>query len=150
MPADEVLTVMRFEVNITGHHATMRLGLPAPVVDVLCNVGTSATATPSAPPDRESDTQNLTQNIMRSAVELRALLADVKIRLSDVLDIQEGDLLTTEIPTSSSIPLRLNDQTVRFGRLGQLHGKRAFQITDRRPDKSVGDDAPSTGGERSS
>ncbi len=133
MPMDETLTVIRFEVNIGNHHATMRLGLPAPVVDVLCNVAPPMTALPG-PADRERDTQNLTQNIMQSAVELRALLADVKLRLSDCLAMQEGDVITTDIPADSPIPLRLGDQTVRFGRLGQLHGNRAFQISDRRPD----------------
>ena len=68
-------------------------------------------------------------------MELRAILAQTKLRLDEVLALQQGDLITTDVPVDAPIPLNMDKQSLRFGRLGELNGRRAFELIDRPLDR---------------
>jgi len=100
---------------------------------------------PSSPPTTaltaaETDTQRqgLHQNILDAAVELRALLAETHVRLSDVLDMQPGDVITTDKPAGDEVHVKVEGIDKLQGQVGQLHGNRVVQIT--RLPRLAGDD----------
>ena len=141
MPADEVVTTVRLDVRIGGNGAggTMSLCLSDPILREL----DPATSPSAGSPRREpaSERQDLHRNILESAVELRALLAETKIRLSDVLDMQAGDVITTDKDAGQQVQVQVEGQDKLEGQAGQLHGNRVVQIT-RLPRLDDGDDVP--------
>jgi flagellar motor switch protein FliM len=133
MPDNEMVSVVTFGVTFKTFSGPVTLCLPAMVTDILTGASQSITPSAQSPADSRRDTQNLATNVMQSAVELRALLAETKLRLTDVLSLAEGDIITTEIPTDAAIPLRLQGQTVLKGRIAQLDGNRAIEIESPAP-----------------
>ena len=68
-------------------------------------------------------------NLLDAAVELRALLAETKLRLSDVLSMQVGDVIATEKNAAEEVPIQVEGTEKFQGRLGHLRGTRAVRIT---------------------
>jgi flagellar motor switch protein FliM len=142
MPGEEIVTALRFDVRI-GDPAgvlaggTMSLCLSDPILAEL----DPAAPPPSTSTAGESDQQreDLHKNILDAAVELRALLAETHVRLSDVLDMQPGDVITTDKPASDEVSVQLEGKGKLQGQVGQLHGNRVVQITRLPP--IDGDDA---------
>ncbi len=150
MPGEEVVTALRFEVRIgdaAGVMAggTMSLCLSDPILAELDPAAPPASAT-QTPAETEQQRQDLHKNILESAVELRALLAETHVRLSDVLDMQPGDVITTDRPAGDEVQVQVEGQDKLQGQLGQLHGNRVVQIT-RLPRIDDVDDAPADQGE---
>jgi flagellar motor switch protein FliM len=128
MPPDEMVSVVTFHVSFESVAGSMSVCLPAPLTDLLAGTRQNATPTVADNVQRDRDTENITRNIMRSSIELRALLAETKLRLNDVLSLTEGDILTTDTPADAVVPLRFQGQPMLEGRLGELNGHRAVQI----------------------
>jgi flagellar motor switch protein FliM len=127
MPGDEQVTVVRFDVRVGSHAGgTMSLCLSDPIVAEL-----DPAASPASQAGRATDAQrqDLRKSILESAVELRALLAETKVRLSDVLDMQVGDVITTDKPAGDEVQVQIEGQEKLAGAPAQLHGNRVVQIT---------------------
>jgi flagellar motor switch protein FliM len=127
MPADEIVHVARFDVRIgTSLAGRMSLCLPIPVIDCLHNPLPRL----RSPAEQAADKQNLTRNILDAAVELRAMLAQTKVRLDDLLTLQVGDLITTDKPAlDDEVPVLVEGKEKFAGRLGHVRGTRAVRIT---------------------
>lgn len=140
MPADEVVTIFRFDVSLSGSRGVMSLCLPEPVMQQL-----PGGAAPAGDGVEEGDApmRGVNQNILNAAVELRALLAETKLRLSDVLTLQVGDVITTDHPADQDIAVEIEGKEKLHGQLGHLRGVRAVQIT--RPPESNDQDSGPTG-----
>jgi flagellar motor switch protein FliM len=127
MPAEEIVTALRFDVRLgTGPAGgTMSLCLSDPI---LAELDPTTPAGSSRPP--EAERQDMHKSILESAVELRALLAETKIRLSDVLDMQVGDVITTDKSASpgDEVQVQIEGQDKLGGSAAQLHGNRVVQI----------------------
>jgi flagellar motor switch protein FliM len=148
MPGEEVVTALRFEVRI-GDPAgllaggTMSLCLADPILAEL---------DPSAPPARsasgdgttDQQRQDLHKNILESAVELRALLAETHVRLSDVLDMQVGDVIATDKPAGDEVHVQLEGKDKLQGHVAQFHGNRVVQITGLPRIDPIAEPAPAT------
>jgi flagellar motor switch protein FliM len=141
MPGDEIVTVARFDVRLGSGGSigggTMSLCVPAPVIRYLSDVP------PTAPSlaERDNARDTLRGNLLQSAVELRALLAQTKLRLSDVLNMQVGDVITTDAGATDEMPIQVEGRDKFHGRVGQLRGTRAMEIT-RGPDTADPPQAP--------
>jgi flagellar motor switch protein FliM len=125
MPGSEVVTVARFDVRFGAAGGTISLCIPAPVVQYLREIPPPL----RSPAERDEARQNLEGNLLKAAVELRALLAETKLRLSDVLSMQVGDVITTEKLADETVPLQVEGKEKFAGRLGQYRGVRAVAIT---------------------
>ncbi len=144
MPGEEIVTALRFEVRI-GDPAgvmpggTMSLCLSDPILTEF-----DPTAGPAGTSGTDSDQQrqDLHKNILESAVELRALLAQTHVRLSDVLDMQIGDVIATDKPAGDEVQVQLEGKDKLQGHVAQLHGNRVVQITGLPRIDDVADPAP--------
>jgi flagellar motor switch protein FliM len=125
MPGEEIVQVARFEVRMTGGGGTMSLCIPEPVAQYLREIPPP----PLSYAERDAAKANIQSNLVDAAVELRALLAETKLRLSDVLSLQVGDVITTEKGAQDEVPVQVEGSEKYHGRLGQLRGTRAVQIT---------------------
>jgi flagellar motor switch protein FliM len=152
MPGEEIVTALRFEVRI-GDPAgvlaggTMSLCLSEPILAELdpaaARPGAGAGAA-SSDGLTEQQRQDLHKNILESAVELRALLAQTHVRLSDVLDMQVGDVIATDKPAGDEVQVQLEGRNKLQGHVAQLHGNRVVRITGLPRIEHVSHDAPAT------
>ena len=133
MPGEEVVTALRFDVRIGDPAGVMAGGM----ISLCLSDPILAELDPTAPPARsassdaqtEQQRQDLHKNILESAVELRALLAQTHIRLSDVLDMQVGDVIATDKPAGDEVQVQLEGKDKLQGHVARLHGNRVVQIT---------------------
>jgi flagellar motor switch protein FliM len=130
MPGEEMVNVARFDVRFgPAAGGTMTLCVPAPVEQFLGEIPPPM----RSPAERDAARADLQSHLLKSAVELRALLAETKLRLSDVLNMQAGDVITTEKHVEDEVPVLIQGKEKFAGRLGQFRGARAIEIT-RSPD----------------
>lgn len=126
MPAGEMVSVMRMHVCITDGglfpmSGTISLCLPTPIVELTPDV-------PAVANDPQRDTENLTKNLLNASVELRALLAETKLRLSDVLSMQLGDVITTDVPVDAPAQVEVQGKPKFSASPAQFQGNRVIEI----------------------
>jgi flagellar motor switch protein FliM len=68
--------------------------------------------------------------------ELAVVVAEMMCSVSQLADLQVGDLIQTDSLASARVQVRVDDETVYLARPGQYHGKRAFRIEQRVLDES--------------
>ena len=131
MPENEAVTLALFDLSIvqddhTEITGTVRLCLPDPVIEQLHEGGAvradALDAAGSSRPYRPA------RDMLKTAAELRAMLAETKLRLSDVLAMQVGDVITTERPVESAVTVENEAGQRVTGQLGQFQGMRAVQM----------------------
>jgi flagellar motor switch protein FliM len=131
MPADEVVTVMRMQATINDGGlfplgGMMSLCLPKPVIELKSDV------LPALDPQR--DIENLARNLENASVELRALLAETKLRLSDVLSMQLGDVITTDVPVNAPTEVQVQGKPKFIASPAQFQGNRVIEVIDKGSD----------------
>ena len=75
--------------------------------------------------------RKLTKNVSNATVELRGFLAQTTIRVSDLLSLQVGDVITTEKDSANDVLIQIEGKNKFLGQVGQFRGGRAIQITRR-------------------
>ena len=66
---------------------------------------------------------------MDAPVELRAFLAATTIRVSDLLSLQVGDVITTDKPCGRELLIQVEGKNKFMATVGQFRGNRAMKIT---------------------
>jgi len=61
-------------------------------------------------------------------MDVNAVLADTTMKLSDLMNLQPGDLVLTEKPASSPLALTIGGRRKFIGHLAQFRGNRAFKV----------------------
>ena len=125
MPADEIVSIVRLQASMNDDYGIVSICLPAPVIEMLNDGEHESRAVPI---DRQRDQQNLTSNILAAAVELRALLAETKLRLSDVIEMQVGDVITTDVKADAPASVQVEGRNLFAGEIGHLRGTRAIEV----------------------
>jgi flagellar motor switch protein FliM len=129
VPPNEVVVVVSFEMKMGGRAGTMSLCIPynviEPVVEKLSNQTWSAYK-------RHGRDQRLrgrlTTHLETARVDVSARLADTTMRLTDLANLQVGDLILTEKPAASPLCLLVEGKRKYIGQLGQFKGNRAFKV----------------------
>ena len=122
--------MVSFEVKMSSRAGTMSLCIPynviEPVVDKLSN------QTWAAYKRSTKDNQlrhRLESHLEGAKIEVTTLLADTTISVSDLMNLQVGDVILTEKPASSPLSLSVEGKRKYIGQLGQYRGNRAFKVT---------------------
>ncbi len=134
VPPNEVVVVVGFELKMGGRAGTMSLGIPynliEPVVDKLSNQSWAAYK------KNKQDSglrHRLTGHLEGAKLTVVAELATTTMKLSELLTLSEGDVITTDKPVSSPLPLTVQGRRKYIGHVGQHKGSRAFRV-----DRAIG------------
>ena len=121
----ESLTVMRFTVEFAAQAGPIDLILPeallAPIREALASDG-------GKPPARKQDPWGpaLGAGLQDAELELRAILAQAKISLGDLVRLTPGDIIPIEPP--QDVTLLVGDVALHRGRFGVSQGRNALKI----------------------
>ncbi|HUN81389.1 MAG TPA: flagellar motor switch protein FliM [Phycisphaerae bacterium] len=127
---NEVVVVIGFEIKVGARAGTMSLCIPfnviEPVMGKLANQGWLA----YSKHERDSEqVRRVIQNMRRAEVDLHGFLGQTRMTVGDLLALQPGDIVKLEKLTSHDFILQVHGQSKFAGRLGQLRGNKALQIT---------------------
>ena len=130
VPPNEVVVVVGFEIKMSSRAGTASLCIPynviEPVVEKLSN------QTWAAYKRGRGNTQLRTRvagKLENARLSVTSVLAETNIKLSDLMNLQVGDVLTTDKPASAPLSLLIEGRRKFIGQLGQFRGKRAFKVT---------------------
>ncbi|WP_432800166.1 flagellar motor switch protein FliM [Poriferisphaera sp. WC338] len=126
---NEVVVVVGFEMKMGGRAGTMSLGIPyaviEPVMDKLSSQSWAAYKKHSA---SDKIRNRLANHLEAAKLDVSTILADSSIKLTELMNLQVGDIITTEKPASSPLTLSIGGKRKFIGHLGQYRGNRAFKV----------------------
>ena len=132
VPPNEIVVIIVFELKMGARTGNMSLCIPFNVIEPL--MGRLANQSWFNYHRREShpnQADQIRENIRLSAVDLRVFLASSTMTVTDLLNLQAGDILTTGKPAGGEAVLQLEGLNKFAGKIGQFHGQRAFKIVRR-------------------
>ena len=118
VPEDEWVGVVPVEIYCGRHGGRMTVCVPQCAMERIAGAPTAAAA---AAADEDKGPQTLT-----------ALLSETTLKLSELMTLQPGDIITTDLPTTSDVMLVGEDgRAVLAGQLVKFRGHRALAVTRR-------------------
>jgi flagellar motor switch protein FliM len=142
VPPNETVVVVGFELKMGNRAGTMSLCIPYNVIEPI--MGTLAAQnwfSYQRKGGHDDHVKKLTRNVSNAPIELRCFLARTTISMDDLLNLQPGDVITTEKQIDGEAFVEVEGNHKFRGSIGQLRGKRALRIT---AVTSGSDEAPGT------
>ncbi len=124
-PTDPVV-VMEMSVDLEGTGGEVHMVIPYSMLDPVREKLESGTQTEGDLDDRWL--QALHHEVESIVVKLSCDLTDVSMTVSDVLQMEPGDVIPIEMP--ETVLLRVHDVPVVRGRLGAHDGCKAIRVTE--------------------
>jgi len=130
VPPNETVVVVGFELKMGNRAGTMSLCIPYNVIEPIMGVLAAQNwFSYQRKGGQEDHLRRLTRNVSSAAVEVRAFLAQTTIRMSDLLSLQAGDVITTEKACGRDVLIQVEGRNKFFAQVGQLRGNKAVRVT---------------------
>ena len=141
VPPNETVVVIGFELKMGNRSGMMNLCIPYNVIEPVMGVlAAQSWFTYHRKGAQDDHQRKLSKNVRNARVEVRAFLAQTTIRVSDLLALQVGDVITTEKEAGQEVLILVEGKPKFCARPGQFRGSRAVQIT--RPAPQATDASP--------
>ena len=130
VPPNQVVVVVGFELKMGGRTGTMSLCIPYNVIEPMVDNLSSQTWAANKRSSRASQLRELmARKLDQAQLTVSAILADTTIKLSDLHQLQVGDVILTNKPASRPLTLTIGERRKYIGHLGQFRSNRAFKVT---------------------
>jgi flagellar motor switch protein FliM len=130
VPPNETVVVVGFELKMGNRAGTMSLCIPYNVIEPIMGLLAAQNWFSYQRKGAQDDhVRKLTKNVSNAPVEMRAFLAQTSIRLSDLISLQVGDIITTDKECGHDVLFQVEGKSKFLGQVGQYRGSRAVQIT---------------------
>lgn len=129
VPPNEVVVVVGFELKMGTRAGTMSLCIPYNVIEPVMEKLNNQTWVAYKRSQRD---QRLKRRVARhldaAKLTVTSVLADTSITLSELMNLQTGDVIMTEKRASTPLTLTIEGRRKYIGHLGQFRGNRAFKV----------------------
>jgi flagellar motor switch protein FliM len=130
VPPNETVVVVGFELKMGNRAGTMSLCIPYNVIEpIMGRLATQNWLSYQKKRGADDSLRKLTKSMSHASVETTVQLATTTIRMSDLLSMQVGDIITTDKVASSEVVFQIGEKNKFMGRVGQFRGKRAIRVT---------------------
>ncbi|MFT3786259.1 MAG: flagellar motor switch protein FliM [Tepidisphaeraceae bacterium] len=130
VPPNETVVVVGFELKLGNRAGTMSLCIPYNVIEpVMAKLTANTWLTYQRKGGQDDNGRRLRKHVDSADVKMRAVLARTTLRMSDLLGLQVGDIITTEKPVSGEVTLEVEGRNKFHGTIGQFRGNKAIRIT---------------------
>jgi flagellar motor switch protein FliM len=123
----EIVVVTRFTVELDGCGGDFHITMPYSMIEPLREVLDSGMQSDRVEQD-DRWSQTLKHEVGDAPVEVRALLGHTTLKLSDLMNMKAGDVLSTDF--TGTLTLLAEDIPMFRGAYGLSHGQQAVQIED--------------------
>jgi flagellar motor switch protein FliM len=130
VPPNETVVVIGFELKMGNRSGTMSLCIPYNVIEpIMGMLAAQNWFSYQRKGGQDDHLRKLTKNVCNATVELRTFLAQTTIRVSDLLALQVGDVITTDKDSTHDVLIQIESKNKFLGQIGQFRGGRAIRIT---------------------
>ena len=130
VPPNETVVVVGFELKMGNRTGTMSLCIPYTAIEPIMTQLTAQTwFTTIKKSSSDAAQKRLNQHLSSAPVELRTVLARTTLRMSDLLSLSVGDVITTDKPTDAPVTIEIEGRPKFNGSVGKFRGNRAIRIT---------------------
>lgn len=130
VPPNETVVVVAFELKMGNRAGTMSLCIPYNVIEPIMGVLAAQNWFSYQKKGSQDDhIRKLTRNLANARVEARVFLAQTTIKVSELINLQVGDIITTDKDASEDVLMQVEGRNKFLGQLGQYRGSRALRIT---------------------
>jgi len=132
VPPNETVVVVGFELKMGNRSGTMSLCIPYNVIEpIMGMLAAQNWFSYQRKGGQDDHLRKLTKNVSNAAVEMRAFLAQTTIRVSDLLALSAGDVITTDKDSMHDVLIQIEGKNKFLGQVGQYRGTRSIRITRR-------------------
>ncbi|MAX27241.1 MAG: flagellar motor switch protein FliM [Phycisphaeraceae bacterium] len=129
VPPNEVVVVVGFEIKMGGRAGTASLCIPYNVIEPVMEKLSNQTWAQYKRNRQDAQLRHqLSKQLDVARLTASTLLAETTIKLSDLMNLQPGDLIVTEKPASGPLTLCIEGKRKYIGHIGQHKGNRAFKV----------------------
>jgi flagellar motor switch protein FliM len=130
VPPNETVVVVGFELKMGSRAGTMALCIPYNVIEpIMSMLATQNWFSYQRKGSQDDHLRRLTRNVSTAPVEMRVFLAQTSIRLNDLMNLQVGDLITTDKKSHEDAAIQVEGKMKFAAQAGQYRGKRAIRLT---------------------
>ena len=149
VPPNETVVVVGFELKMGNRAGTMSLCIPYNVIEPIMGVLAAQNwFSYQRKGGHDDHLRKLTGNVQNAPVEMRALLAQTSISMSELMSLSVGDVITTEKDISRDVLIQVEGKNKFLGQVGQWRGSRAIRIT--RMTQQLAETSPADPGDKRS
>jgi len=123
----EVVVVSTFHIELDGGGGDFMVTIPYSMVEPIRDLLDAGIASDITDKD-ERWVVSLREEIKQAEVDISCNLTDIKLTLSDVINLKEGDILPITMP--ELVTLRAEDIPVLRGKIGESRGSKAVKIVE--------------------
>ncbi len=129
VPPNEVVVVVGFELKMGSRVGTMSLCIPYNVIEpVIEKLSNQTWAAYKRTRGNDRLRRRVARHLDSAQLTVRTILADTTIKLSELINLQVGDIVLTNKPASAPLTMMIENKRKYIGHLGQFKGNRAFKV----------------------
>ena len=129
VPPNEVVIVVGFELKMSTRAGTMNLCIPYNVIEpIMDDLAAQSWFSTGRLGGDDQFTAKIADELEHAAVTVSGLLAETTITVSDLVNLQIGDLLTTDTAASAPLVLCVEGEKKYLAHVGQYKGSRALRV----------------------
>lgn len=121
----EVIVVSSFHIELEGGGGDLHIVFPYSMIEPMRSILDAGVQSDMSEID-ERWTVMLKEELMHAKVEMSGLFAEKELRLSDLINLQAGDIIPIEMP--EQVYLMTDDMPVMLGQYGEHNGNSAIRI----------------------
>ena len=130
VPPNETVVVVGFELKMGNRAGTMSLCIPYNVIEPIMGILAAQNWFSYQKKGGQDDSlRRLTRNVTTAPIEMRGFLAQTSIKVSELLSLQVGDIITTAKASSADVLIQVEGRNKFLGQVGQFRGGRSIRIT---------------------
>lgn len=131
VPPGDIIVLITFEAKFAEHVGPLSLCIPYIVLEpVMSKISAQTMFSLQKHAQDPHHRTRLEDRIFATALDLRVLLGETEIRVSDVMELGVGDVLSLETPVVKDLPVLVGGKTKFLGRPGLIRNKLAVQLTE--------------------
>ena len=129
VPPNETVVVVGFELKMGNRAGTMSLCIPYNVIEPIMGVLAAQNwFSYQRKGSHDDHLRKLTRNVNSAPVELRAFLAQTTIKVSDLMALSPGDIITTEKAANADALIQIEGKNKFLGQIGKFRGSKSIRI----------------------
>ncbi len=129
---NEVVVVIGFEVKMGDKSGSMSLCFPFNVIEPIMSRLTSQDwFSYKKKVDKDAYRRSLEENLEQAKLGCRVFLGQTKIKVSELLNLEKGDLIKLNKSSKSDLIMQIEGKSKFAGKIGQYKQSRAFKVQRR-------------------
>ncbi len=129
-PASEIVLVVSFEVLIGDNTYLMNLCFPTFALDdVLAKIHTQHFSGVESLSKSSNASKYILTNLEQTKIPVQGVLGLTSISLKDLIELSEGDVITTQVPVTGEVELVIGEKNKLLGKPGVSNNRYSIKIT---------------------